>query len=96
MRVLEGANRSGHGLVNVISYNGETTPDVEALFLDYEEMHTTIGMLLSDEDVLNANKYAQVYLDEALRHLPLEIPLSEDDVMRIPILWKDVTYPFSH
>ncbi|KAH6884497.1 hypothetical protein B0T10DRAFT_579197 [Thelonectria olida] len=93
LRILEKVYNEGHGTVNAISYDGDMAPDEETILLDPRQMNTTIEMLVSNKEFLHINDYVQGYLNETLKLLLREIPLSEDDVIRVPTLWEDVTYP---
>ncbi|KAJ4321229.1 hypothetical protein N0V84_005477 [Fusarium piperis] len=92
--LLEKARKDGHGDANVISYDGDMTPDNETIFIDPEVRNLTIRGLLNDEDFIAINSYAQSFINETLDLLLEEVPLSESDILRIPTLWENVTYPW--
>lgn len=92
--ILKTAKKNGHGSAHAVSYNGSMLPDTDAYFLNPDIRNVTIDMLLSDQSFMEGNEYAQRYLDSNLAILLREIPLAEKDVMRIPALWADVTYPW--
>jgi len=95
LEVLRGAQATGHGAAAAVSYDGDMTPDQTSLFLDPELVkNTSISELLSDDGILQANEYAQRHIDANLATLLREIPLDEKDVLRIPVLFNDVTYPW--
>jgi protein-arginine deiminase len=50
--------------------------------------------LLSGDDFLRTQKYAQKYIDHNLELLLEELPLPHNEVLRIPALFKDFTYPW--
>lgn len=50
--------------------------------------------LLSDDDFLQTQKYAQKYIDHNLELLLEEVPLPHNEVLRIPALFKNFTYPW--
>jgi protein-arginine deiminase len=75
----------------VTSYPDLTTPD-EFSFYDPRLENMTVDMLLSDDLFLETCRYAQGYVDYNLELLLDEIPLSRDDVLRIPTLFQDVTF----
>ncbi|CAG9954032.1 unnamed protein product [Clonostachys rosea f. rosea IK726] len=76
------------------SFDGDMTPYPNAIFVDPETRNTTIDSLLSDEDFIQTNKYGQSYVQQNLNLLLREIPLGEAEVLRVPTLWRDVTYPW--
>ncbi|KAK0616645.1 putative peptidylarginine deiminase [Immersiella caudata] len=83
---------AGHGDIPAVSYDGDITPDARTLFLDTELVrNTTISGLLLDESLLAANEYAQQHIDDNLALLLEEIPLREEDILRVPVLFKEVT-----
>lgn len=93
-RLLEKALKDGNGDANVISYGGDMTPDNETIFIDPEVRNITIKDLLQDKGFISINSYAQRFINGTLDLLLKEVPLSESDILRIPTLWKDVTYPW--
>ncbi|KAK4040944.1 hypothetical protein C8A01DRAFT_35001 [Parachaetomium inaequale] len=93
--LLRNANASGHGTTPLVSYTGDATPDGLTIFLDPSLLHnTTISSLLSDPDFHATQAYAQRYIDQNLALLLREVPLKEEDILRVPTLFKDVTYPW--
>jgi protein-arginine deiminase len=92
--ILRAAQKAGHGSVPVSSYDGDLTPDPEAYFLDPDLKNLTIGELLADESFLGINQYAQGFFEQNLNLLLDDIPLTPVEIVRIPTLWKDVTYPW--
>ncbi|KAM5341593.1 hypothetical protein ACJ41O_014624 [Fusarium nematophilum] len=94
LELLQKARQDGHGDVPVISYDGDMTPDNETIFLDPQVLNTTINDLLDDQHFISINKYAQGFINATLQLLLDEVPLLESDILRIPTLWKDVTYPW--
>lgn len=92
--ILKKARDDGHGLAHVVSFNGSMEWDTDSIFLDPDVRNITIQEILSDKRFLDVNQYAQRYLDNNLALLLREIPLAEKDVLRIPALWSDVTYPW--
>ncbi|KAK4447955.1 hypothetical protein QBC34DRAFT_302116 [Podospora aff. communis PSN243] len=92
LELLRGVQATDHGDISAVSYDGDITPDARTLFLDPELVrNTTVADLLSDEEVLAANAYAQQYIDDNLAILLQEIPLREEDVVRVPVLFKEVS-----
>jgi protein-arginine deiminase len=97
--LLRNANVSGHGTTPLVSYTGDATPDDTleglTLFLDPALLHnTTVSSLLSDQSFHTTQAYAQRYIDQNLALLLREVPLREEDILRVPTLFKDVTYPW--
>lgn len=93
--LLRNANSSGHGDTPLVSYTGDATPDELALFLDPSLLHnTTISSVLADPAFHATQAYAQKYVDQNLALLLGEIPLRDEDILRVPTLFKDVTYPW--
>ncbi|RSL50110.1 hypothetical protein CEP53_008923 [Fusarium sp. AF-6] len=92
--LLENALKDGHGDAKVISYDGDMTPDNETIFIDPEVLNLAIKDLLNDKDFIAVNSYAQSFINDTLDLLLEEVPLSESDILRVPTLWKDVTYPW--
>ncbi|KXX82207.1 Protein-arginine deiminase type-4 [Madurella mycetomatis] len=91
--LLRKAQSSGQD-IPVVSYTGDATPDETAVFLDPVLLHnTTVASLLADESFLATNAYAQRYLDANLATLLRDLPLGEAEVLRVPTLFADVTYP---
>lgn len=95
VEILANAADAGHGNSAIITYDGDITPEFpDTAFLDPEVFNTTIDDILSDQEFLHVNEYAQNYIDENLALLLEDIPLLESDVLRIPTLFKDVTFPW--
>ncbi|OAQ59341.1 arginine deiminase type-3 [Pochonia chlamydosporia 170] len=91
---LKNLNSTGHGAVPALSYDGDMTPDTDAIFLDPSVRNKTVSSLLSDERFIWVNEYAQKYVDSNLSILLRELPIEDSDVIRVPTLWKDNTYPW--
>jgi protein-arginine deiminase len=90
--LLRSIQTAGHGDVPAVSYDGDITPDARTLFLDAELVrNTTVSHLLSDEKLLATNAYAQQRIDDNLALLLEEVPLREEDVLRVPVLFKEVS-----
>ncbi|KAL2128552.1 hypothetical protein VTI74DRAFT_9024 [Chaetomium olivicolor] len=95
LALLREANSTGHGNTPFVSYTGDATPDELTLFLDPDLLHnTTISSLLADPSFQATQSYAQHYIDQNLALLLHEIPLRPEQVLKIPTLFKDVTYPW--
>ncbi|RSL98885.1 hypothetical protein CDV31_012406 [Fusarium ambrosium] len=92
--LLGNAWKDGHGDAKVISYGGDMTPDNETIFIDPEVLNLTIKDLLNDKDFIAINSYAQSFINDTIDLLLEEVPLSKSDILRVPTLWKDVTYPW--
>lgn len=87
-------NTAGRGATVLLSYMGDMTPDHGALFVDPTLRNRTVNYLLSDNEFIKTNEYAQHFLDSNLALLLQELPIEEKDVIRVPTLWKDTTYPW--
>lgn len=93
--LLRNADASGHGTTPFVSYTGDATPDALTIFLDPDLLHnTTVSSLLADPSFHDTQAYAQRHIDQNLALLLREIPLQDTDILRIPTLFKDVTYPW--
>ncbi|KAK7583583.1 hypothetical protein V3481_012867 [Fusarium oxysporum f. sp. vasinfectum] len=97
---LRKAQDSGHGSTLVTSYpnlrqpEGFSFSDSTFSFYDPRLENLTIDTLLSDDDFLQTQKYAQKYIDHNLGLLLEEVPLPHNEILRIPALYKNVTYPW--
>ncbi|KAK4175770.1 hypothetical protein QBC36DRAFT_301709 [Triangularia setosa] len=93
LSLLRNANSSGHGDTQLVSYTGDVNPDPLAPFLDPDLLsNTTIASILADPAFDTTQAYAQRYIDQNLAFLLREIPLREEDVLRVPTLFKYVTH----
>jgi len=93
LALLRKAQESGHGTTLVTSYPDLRQPEGFS-FYDSSLENLTIDALLSDDDFLQTQKYAQKYIDHNLKLLLEEVPLPHNQVLRVPALFKDVTYPW--
>ncbi|KAK2674038.1 Protein-arginine deiminase, C-terminal [Fusarium oxysporum f. sp. vasinfectum] len=89
---LVGRQHSGHGSI-FTSYPNLRQPKGFS-FYDSRHENLTIDALLSDDDFLQTQKYAQKYIDHNLELLLEEVPLPPNEVLRIPALFKNFTYPW--
>lgn len=95
LEVLAKASDAGHGGSTIITYDGDITPEFpETAFLDPTVFNKTIDDVLNDKSLLGVNEYAQKHIDRNIALLLEEIPLPETDILRIPTLFKDVTFPW--
>ncbi|KAL2194769.1 hypothetical protein P885DRAFT_42451 [Corynascus similis CBS 632.67] len=98
LTLLQSLNASGHGATPLVSYAGDATPDAETFFLDPALLRrnnaTTIASLLANSSFRATQAYAQRHINETLDRLMRELPLEEEDILRVPILFRDVTYPW--
>lgn len=94
LKVLQDAQSQGNGDAKVVTYDGDAPFSLETLFLDHSNFNLTIDELLSDENMMQTNAYAQKHIDSNLEILLQEVDLSRDDVLRVPTLFKDFTYPW--
>ncbi|KAM0670851.1 hypothetical protein ACQRIU_001246 [Beauveria bassiana] len=92
MRTLNRINETGHGAVPFLTYKGDITSDPWAIFADHDLPNKTVEMLLAENDFANTNEYAQKFIDRNVELLCEELPISDADVLRVPALWRDVTY----
>ncbi|TDZ21653.1 Protein-arginine deiminase type-3 [Colletotrichum orbiculare MAFF 240422] len=85
--VLRNASSAGHGDVRAVSFNGS----VETAFsVSEEELATTVDQLLANATFHEVNAYAQRHIDANFELLLAEIPLAREDVIRVPVLFKDL------
>jgi protein-arginine deiminase len=94
LKVLSKLNETGHGGAAILSYEGDMTPDKDSFFLDPSLRNRTVNSFLSDENFIQTNRYAQEFLDSNLALLLQELPIEDKEVLRVPTLWKDATYPW--
>ncbi|KAK4129715.1 hypothetical protein N657DRAFT_562242 [Parathielavia appendiculata] len=95
LSLLRNANLSGHGSTPLVSYTGDASPDAFTAFLDPDLLHnTTISSILADPSFIATQAYAQKYIDQNLALLLREVPLRDQDILRVPTLFKDITYPW--
>jgi protein-arginine deiminase len=92
--ILQIAQDNGFGSVPVSSYDGDMTPDPEALFFHPELRNMSIDALLADQDFIESNCYAQSFMDKNLEILLDDIPLAETDILRVSVLWRDDAFPW--
>lgn len=93
LKLLKEAQKNGHGSTLVTSFPHLSPPE-GFNFYDPRLANLTIDMLLSDDSFTETCGYAQEFIDQNLELLLEEIPLNRDDVMRVPALFKDVTFPW--
>lgn len=94
MGVLKRVRDSGHGSTLFLSYHGDMTPDAGTYFLDTGLRNKTVDSLLSSENFTKANEYAQRFIDFNVELLLEELPIVKEDVVRVPSLYWDATYPW--
>ncbi|SPN99941.1 uncharacterized protein DNG_02793 [Cephalotrichum gorgonifer] len=94
LKILREAADKGHGDSPVITYDGDATPDGATFFLDERLLNETIDGLLANDTFIDVNSYAQRHIDQNLALLLEDIPISDSDVLRMPTLFHDVTYPW--
>ncbi|KAH6676957.1 hypothetical protein F5X68DRAFT_173906 [Plectosphaerella plurivora] len=84
LKMFEDLKTAGHGGVQAISFKPETDegPPEPGLGM-------TIDEVLSNKTFIDANAYAQRYIDANLRVLLEEIPLDLNHVVRVPTLFRD-------
>ncbi|KAJ6784411.1 hypothetical protein PWT90_10457 [Aphanocladium album] len=92
IRVLNQIVETGHGVVPFLSYAGDMTPDEGAYFVDAGLRNMTVSALLADERFIRTNEYAQAFVERNVDLLLQELPISKEDVLRVPALYRDVTY----
>ena len=94
IQLLRKVQDEGHGSAKVTSFPNLSPPEGFS-FYDPRLENLTISMLLSDDDFFATQTYAQEKIEENLKLLLSEIPLSPSDVLRIPTLFKDMTLPWT-
>ena len=94
IQLLRKAQNEGHGSAKVTSFPNLSPPEGFS-FYDPTLENMTISMLLSDDDFFATQSYAQEKIDENLKLLLGEVPLSPNDILRIPTLFKDMTMPWT-
>ncbi|EJP61118.1 putative peptidylarginine deiminase [Beauveria bassiana ARSEF 2860] len=92
MRILKRISETGHGAVPFLTYKGDITNDPWAIFADHNLPNKTVETLLLEEDFAKTNEYAQKFIDRNVELLLEELPISDADVLRVPALWRDMTY----
>ncbi|KAI1663533.1 Arginine deiminase type-3 [Pyrenophora tritici-repentis] len=73
----------GHGGIRAISFEGDTGE------LEEPGLTDTIDQILSNATFVEANTYAQRYIDANLQMLLAEIPLLAQDIIYVPTLFRD-------
>jgi protein-arginine deiminase len=86
LRMLENLQAGRHGGVPTISFQSNST-DVEEPGLG-----DTIDEILTNTTFIGANTYAQRHIDANLETLLSEIPLTREDVIYVPTLFRDSSY----
>ncbi|KAK9444899.1 C6 zinc finger domain protein [Metarhizium brunneum] len=61
-------------------------PDKDAIFVDSSLHNRTVASLFSDERFIQANTYAQNFVDTNLALLLQELPIEEKGVVGVPTL----------
>jgi protein-arginine deiminase len=84
--MLENLQAGRHGGVPTISFQSNST-DVEEPGLG-----DTIDEILTNTTFIGANTYAQRHIDANLETLLSEIPLTREDVIYVPTLFRDSSY----
>lgn len=85
---LRGAAAAGHGGLRALSFD-ERRLGNDTFGTTPEELARTIDQVLADESFRRANAYAQRQIDANLEILLAEIPLERDDVIKVPVLFKE-------
>ncbi|PKS12456.1 hypothetical protein jhhlp_000662 [Lomentospora prolificans] len=84
LQLLRRLEERGHGNVLAISYSDDE--------FHMPGMGMSITETLSNTTFLEANSYSQKHLDTNLQILLTEIPLDPEDVIRVPVLFKDAGF----
>ncbi|KAH7374870.1 hypothetical protein B0T11DRAFT_344716 [Plectosphaerella cucumerina] len=82
IKMFEDLKAAGHGGVQAISFDAGDGPSEPGLGM-------TVDDVLSNQTFIDANAYAQHFIDANLRVLLEEIPLNPDDVIRVPTVFRD-------
>ncbi|KAH6874075.1 hypothetical protein B0T10DRAFT_588293 [Thelonectria olida] len=90
LEILEKAKTDGHGDAPVISFDES---QVESFGYEYpiENLNMTILDALENTTFIESNAYAQKHIDANLDILLSEVPLDREDVIRVPVLYHDVS-----
>lgn len=91
--LLREAQKDGHGSAKLTSVPNLREPEDFSLY-DPRLENMTIDAFLSDNLSIETQAYAQEHIDKNLELLLQEVPLSPEDVLHIPALFTDVTYPW--
>jgi len=84
--MLKHLKATGQGGVRAISFDGDMQGREEPGLYD------TVDQILSNTTFSDVNAYAQRHIDANLQILLSEIPLSAEDVIYVPTLFRDTTY----
>ncbi|KAH8889075.1 hypothetical protein GQ53DRAFT_690836 [Thozetella sp. PMI_491] len=87
INVLNNVAATGNGGVRAISFNGSLD---NTFLVTEEELKTTVDETLANATFIAVNAYAQKYIDLNLVTLLSEIPIQPEDVIKIPVLFKDL------
>ncbi|RCI07489.1 hypothetical protein L249_4532 [Ophiocordyceps polyrhachis-furcata BCC 54312] len=91
MSLMQKLETDGHGAVTAVSYPAHD-------LLAEDAMSASVGVTVSDlwrnKTFLDANAYAQSHLDANLEKLLAEIPLSPQDVIRVPSLFYAIDFDY--
>lgn len=90
LNIFKNAQVNSHGTVKASSFDGDVPTHIGPIPLDPILKNETIDSVMANQDFLDANAYAQRYLDHNLQLLLNEIPLDPKDVLRMPVLFKRV------
>lgn len=90
LKIFKNAQRNGHGTVKASSFDRDAPTHFGTIPLDPILKNETIDSVMADQHFLDANAYAQRYLDQNLQLLLNEIPLDPKDVLRMPVLFKRI------
>lgn len=90
--ILRGAlDKSSEELAILSGANALAFPDADG-HSQKDHYKVVISDLLADEATRNANDFAISKIDEAMEILRRELDLKDDDIVRIPVLYKEVDY----
>lgn len=86
LKMFENLKAIGHGDIPAISFQSNSTDVQEPGIGD------TVEQILSNTSFIEANAYAQRHIDTNLEALLSEIPISRDDVIYVPTLFRDASF----
>ncbi|PFH59099.1 hypothetical protein XA68_12814 [Ophiocordyceps unilateralis] len=89
VRLMQELEKDGHGGVLACTYPAN---DIDMADVSDAGIGVTISDLASNQTFLDGNAYAQKYMDANLEMLLAEIPLSPEDVIRVPTLFRTIDY----
>ncbi|KAF6800948.1 arginine deiminase type-3 [Colletotrichum sojae] len=88
--VLRSAAAAGHGSIPAVSFNASLLGNFS--LATPKQLAETIDFVLANETFHRVNTYAQKQIDANLDILLSEVPLSKEDVIRVPVLFRELDF----